>query len=395
MNNRTVYVVSAVRTPIGSFGGSLKDFSAPQLGAIAIRAAVERAGIRPEEVQEVLMGCVLQANLGQAPARQASKLAGLPDQVSATTVNKVCASGMKAIVQGAQAILLGDADVIVAGGMESMSNVPYYNASQRWGNKYGNITLTDGLAKDGLTDVYNQYAMGNAAELCARECNISRQDQDAFAVESYKRSQHAWNSGLFKDEIVPVEIPQRKGDPVVFDRDEDAFNVKFDKIPELKPAFIKDGTVTAANASTMNDGAAAVVLMSSEKAEALGIRPLAVIRSYADAEQAPEWFTTTPSLALPKAVEKAGLAMNDLDLTELNEAFSVVGLANIQKMNLDAAKVNVNGGAVSLGHPLGCSGARIIVTLINALRQHGGRIGGAAICNGGGGASAMVIELAS
>lgn len=395
MNHRTVYIVSAVRTPIGSFGGSLKDFSAPQLGAIAIRAAVERAGIRPEDVQEVLMGCVLQANLGQAPARQASKLAGLPDNVSATTVNKVCASGMKAIAQGAQAILLGDADVIVAGGMESMSNVPYYNASQRWGNKYGNITLTDGLAKDGLTDVYNQYAMGNAAELCARECNISRQDQDAFAVESYKRSQHAWNTGLFKDEIVPVQVPQRKGDPVVFDRDEDAFNVKFDKIPELKPAFTKDGTVTAANASTMNDGAAAVVLISKEKAEALGIRPLAVIRSYADAEQAPEWFTTTPSLALPKAVEKAGLGMSDLDLTELNEAFSVVGIANIQKMNLDAAKVNVNGGAVSLGHPLGCSGARIIVTLINALRQRGGRIGGAAICNGGGGASAMVIELAS
>lgn len=394
MNKRTVYIVSAVRTPMGSFGGSLKEFSAPQLGAIAIKAAVEKAGIQPADVQEVLMGCVLQANTGQAPARQAAKFAGLPDNVVATTVNKVCASGMKAIAQAAQSILLGDADIVVAGGMESMSNVPYYSANMRWGNKYGNVNLVDGLAKDGLTDVYQQYPMGNAAELCAKECNITRDEQDAFAIESYKRSQAAWNNGSFDAEVVPVPIPQRKGDPVLFAKDEDAFNVKFDKIPELKPAFIKDGTVTAANASTMNDGAAALVLMSSEKAEAMGIKPLAIIRSYADAEQAPEWFTTTPSLALPKAVAKAGLQMSDIDFTELNEAFSVVGIANIQKMKLDPAKVNVHGGAVSLGHPLGCSGARIIVTLINVLKQHGGKIGAAGICNGGGGASAMVIERA-
>lgn len=391
---RTVYIVSAVRTPIGSFGGSLKDFSATQLGAIVIKAAVERAGLRPDDVQEVLMGSVLQANLGQAPARQAAKFAGLPDSVICTTVNKVCASGMKAIAQAAQGILLGDADIVVAGGMESMSNVPFYSANLRWGNKYGNVNLVDGLAKDGLTDVYHNYAMGNAAELCARECKISREEQDAFATESYKRSQAAWSNGKFDAEIIPVEIPQRKGDPVKFAKDEEAFNVKFDKIPELKPAFVKDGTVTAANASTMNDGAAAVVLMSKEKADAMGIKPLAVIRSYADAEQAPEWFTTTPSMAVPKAVAKAGLTMKDIDYTELNEAFSVVGIANIQKMGLDTSKVNVNGGAVSLGHPLGCSGARIIVTLINVLKQNGGKIGAAGICNGGGGASAMVIENA-
>jgi acetyl-CoA C-acetyltransferase len=392
MTSRTVYIVSAVRTPIGSFGGSLKELSATQLGAIAIKAAVERAGIQPTDVQEVLMGCVLQANLGQAPARQAAKFAGLPDSVVCTTVNKVCASGMKAVAQGAQSILLGDADIVVAGGMESMSNVPFYSANLRWGNKYGNVNLTDGLAKDGLTDVYHNYAMGNAAELCAKECHITREEQDAFAVESYRRSQTAWSQGKFNAEVIPVEIPQRKGEPVVFGKDEDAFNVKFDKIPELKPAFTKDGTVTAANASTMNDGAAALVLMSKEKAEAMGIKPLAIIRSYADAEQAPEWFTTTPSLAVPKAVAKAGLQMKDIDFAELNEAFSVVGIANIQKMNLDPAKVNVHGGAVSLGHPLGCSGARIIVTLINVLRQNGGKIGAAGICNGGGGASAMVIE---
>jgi acetyl-CoA C-acetyltransferase len=393
MDNRTVYIVSAVRTPIGSFGGSLKDFTAPQLGAIAIKAAVAKAGLQSSDIQEVLMGCVIQANTGQAPARQASKFAGLPDSVICTTVNKVCASGMKAIAQGAQSILLGDADIIVAGGMESMSNVPFYSANMRWGNKYGNVNMIDGLAKDGLTDVYHNYPMGNAAELCAKECNITRDEQDAFAIESYKRSQAAWNSGHFDAEIVPVEIPQRKGDPVKFAKDEEAFNVKFDKIPELKPAFTKDGTVTAANASNMNDGAAAFVLMSKEKADAMGIKPLAVIRSYADAEQAPEWFTTTPSLAVPKAVAKAGLKMSDVDFTELNEAFSVVGIANMQKMQLDPAKVNVHGGAVSLGHPLGCSGARIIVTLINVLKQHGGKIGAAGICNGGGGASAMVIEL--
>lgn len=392
MGTKTVYIVSAVRTPMGSFGGSLKDFTAPQLGAVAIKSAVERAGIQPTDIQEVLMGCVIQANTGQAPARQAARFAGLPDSVICSTVNKVCASGMKAIAQGAQSILLGDADIIVAGGMESMSNVPFYSPNLRWGNKYGNVQLIDGLAKDGLTDVYHNYAMGNAAELCAKECNISREEQDAFAIESYARSQAAWRNGSFDAEIVPVPIPQRKGDPVLFAKDEEAFNVKFDKIPELKPAFVKDGTVTAANASTMNDGAAAVVLMSKDKAEAMGIKPLAVIRSYADAEQAPEWFTTTPSLAVPKAVAKAGLSMSDIDFTELNEAFSVVGIANIQKMQLDPAKVNVHGGAVSLGHPLGCSGARIIVTLINVLKQYGGKIGAAGICNGGGGASAMVIE---
>lgn len=393
MSKRTVYIVSAVRTPIGSFGGSLKDFSAPQLGAIAIKGAVAKAGIKPEDVQEVFMGCVIQANTGQAPARQAAKFAGLPDGTICTTVNKVCASGMKAIALGAQSILLGDADIIVAGGMESMSNVPYYSPNLRWGNKYGNVNLIDGIARDGLTDVYHNNAMGNAAELCAKECNISREEQDAFAVESYKRSQAAWAKGYFDTEIIPVEIPQRKGEPILFAKDEEAFNVKFDKIPELKPAFIKDGTVTAANASTMNDGAAALVLMSKEKADAMGIKPLAVIRSYADAAQAPEWFTTTPSLAVPKAVAKAGLQMSDVDFTELNEAFSVVGIVNTQKMKLDPAKVNVHGGAVSLGHPLGCSGARIIVTLINVLKQHGGKIGAAGICNGGGGASAMVVEL--
>jgi acetyl-CoA C-acetyltransferase len=391
---KEVYIVSAVRTPMGSFGGALKDISATRLGAVAIKAAVERAGIKPEDVQEVLMGSVLQANLGQAPARQAAKFAGLPDSVQCTTVNKVCASGMKAIMQGAQSILLGDADVVVAGGMENMSQVPFYSENMRWGNKYGNVSFTDGLAKDGLTDVYHNYAMGNAAELCATECHISREDQDAFAVESYKRSQASVNGGKFENEIAPVAIPQRKGEPVMFAKDEEPFNVKFDKIPELRPAFVKDGTVTAANASTMNDGAAAVVLMSKEKADALGIKPIAKIKGYADAEQAPEWFTTTPSLAVPKAVAKAGLKMEDIAYYELNEAFSVVGIANTQKMNLDPAKVNVNGGAVSLGHPLGCSGARIIVTLINVLQQNNAQYGAAGICNGGGGASAVVIERA-
>lgn len=392
MNNRTVYIASAVRTPIGSFGGSLKDLSATQLGAIAIKAAVEKAGLKPEQVQEVLMGCVLQANLGQAPARQVSMLAGLPENVVATTVNKVCASGMKAIAQAAQSIMLGDADIMVAGGMESMTNVPYYSPKLRWGNKYGDVNLVDGLAKDGLTDVYNNYAMGNAAELCAKECHISREAQDEFAIESYTRSQQAWKDGKFDNEVVAVEIPQRKGEPIKFAKDEEPFNVKFDKIPELKPAFQKDGTVTAANASTMNDGAAALVLISKEKADELGIKPLAIIKSYADAEQAPEWFTTTPSIAVPKALAKAGLKITDIDYFELNEAFSVVGIANIQKMALDASKVNVNGGAVSLGHPLGCSGARIIVTLISVLKQNNAKLGAAGICNGGGGASAMVIE---
>lgn len=390
---KEVYIVSAVRTPIGSFGGSLKSFTAPQLGAIAIKAAVERAGLKPEYIEEVLMGCVIQANIGQAPARQAAKFAGLPDNVICTTVNKVCASGMKAIMQGAQSILLGDADVLIAGGMESMSNIPFYVDSMRWGNKYGNTSLIDGLVKDGLTDVYHNYAMGNAAELCAATCGISRKEQDAFAIESYKRSQAAWKDGHFDAEVVPVSIPQRKADDILFSKDEEPFNVQFDKIAGLKPAFIKDGTVTAANASTMNDGAAAVVLMSAEKAKALNIKPIAIIKSYADAEQAPEWFTTTPSLAIPKAIAKAGLEMSNIDFVELNEAFSVVGIANVQKMKLDTSKVNVHGGAVSIGHPLGCSGVRIIVTLIHVLKQHGGKIGAAGICNGGGGASAMVISL--
>ncbi|TAG12892.1 MAG: acetyl-CoA C-acyltransferase [Sphingobacteriia bacterium] len=392
MPNKLVYIIAAVRTPIGSFGGSLKNFTATQLGAIAIKGAISKAGIDPALVDEVLMGCVLQANTGQAPARQAAVFAGLPNSVIATTINKVCASGMKAIAQGAQAILLGDADIVVAGGMESMSNVPFYSANLRWGNKYGDVNLLDGLAKDGLTDVYHNYAMGNAAELCAKEYNISRQEQDEFAVESYKRSQAATNNGLFDAEIIPISIPQRKGDPLLFTKDEEPFNVQFDKIPSLKSAFLKDGSVTAANASTMNDGAAALVLMSKEKADELALKPIAIIRSYADAEQAPEWFTTTPSLAVPKAAAKAGLTMNEIDFVELNEAFAVVGIANTQKMKLDPSKVNVNGGAVSLGHPLGCSGARIVVTLIHVLKQQGGKIGAAGICNGGGGASAMVIE---
>lgn len=389
---KEVVVVSAVRTPMGSFGGALKDISATQLGATAIRGAMEKAGIDPREIQDVLMGAVIQANLGQAPARQAAKFAGLPDTVNCTTVNKVCASGMKAIAQAAQSIMLGDADVVIAGGMESMSRVPFYVENMRWGNKYGNVPMIDGLAKDGLTDVYDGKAMGNAAELCARECGISREDQDAFAIESYRRSQEAWNSGRFDAEIVPVDIPQRKGEPLKFVRDEEPFNVKFDKIPTLSPAFQKDGTVTAANASTMNDGAAALVLMSRGKADALGLKPIARIHAWADAEQAPEWFTTTPSLAVPRAVQKAGLAMSDIEYWELNEAFSVVGIENTRRLQLDPSRVNVHGGAVSLGHPLGCSGARIIVTLIHILRTYGGRYGAAGICNGGGGASAMVVE---
>lgn len=389
---KEVYILSAVRTPMGSWGGTLKDFSATQLGSIAIKGALEKAGINAAEVNEVIMGCVLQANLGQAPARQAARFAGVPDNVPCTTVNKVCASGMKAIMQGAQAIMLGDADVVVAGGMESMSNVPFYSNTIRWGNKYGNTTLIDGLAKDGLTDVYHNYAMGNAADLCAKECNISREAQDAFAIESYTRSQTSWNEGKFANEIVPVEIPNKKGDPILFNIDEEPWNVKFDKIAGLRPAFTKDGSATAANSSTMNDGAAALVLMSKEKADALGLKPIAKIRGYADAEQAPEWFTTSPSLAVPKAVAKAGLDMSDVEYFELNEAFSVVGLVNMQKMNLKPEQVNVLGGAVSLGHPLGASGARIIVTLINVLNQKNAAIGAAGICNGGGGASAIVIE---
>jgi acetyl-CoA C-acetyltransferase len=392
MERREVYILSAVRTPIGSFGGQLKDISATRLGAIAIRAALKKSGISPEKVQDVLMGCVLQANLGQAPARQAAKFAGLPNEVNCTTVNKVCASGMKAIAQAAQSIALGDSEIVVAGGMESMSNVPFYAETMRWGNKYGNASLIDGLAKDGLTDVYDGKAMGNAAELCAKECGISRKEQDEFAIESYRRSQTAWNQGKFADEIVPVDIQQRKGDPIQMAKDEEPFNVKFEKVPELKPAFQKDGTVTAANASTMNDGAAAMVLVSKEKAAELNKKPIGKIISYADAEQAPEWFTTTPALALPIALSKANLKPSDISYWELNEAFAVVGIENSKRLNLDPAKVNVHGGAVSIGHPLGCSGARILVTLIHILRQEKARYGAAGICNGGGGASAMVIE---
>ena len=392
MNKEEVYIISAVRTPIGSFGGSLKDFSATQLGAFAIKGAIQKAGIQPNLVEDVLMGCVIQANLGQAPARQAAKFAGLPNEVNCTTVNKVCASGMKAIAQAAQSILLGDAEIVVAGGMESMSNVPYYSPKLRWGNKYGDVLLVDGLAKDGLTDVYDGKAMGNAAELCAKECGISREAQDAFAIDSYKRSQAAWENGSFVNEVIPIEIPQHKGDPLLFSKDEEPYNVKFDKIPELKPAFQKEGTLTAANASTMNDGAAALLLMSKTKAIELGLKPIAKIVSYADAEQSPEWFTTTPSLAVPKAVVKAGLKMEDISYWELNEAFAVVGIENSKRMKLSPSTVNINGGAVSLGHPLGCSGARIIVTLIHILIKNKAKYGAAGICNGGGGASAMVIE---
>ena len=389
---KDVVIVSAVRTPIGSFGGVLSPLSATQLGAIAIKGAVERAGIDAGEVNEVFMGNVLQAGLGQAPARQASKFAGLGDEVPCTTINKVCASGMKSIMLGAQSIALGQNEVVVAGGMESMSNVPYYLPKARTGYRLGDGMIQDGLVLDGLTDVYNEYHMGNAAELCAKECNISREDQDAFAIESYKRSAKAWSEGLFNDEIIPVEVPQRKGDAITVNEDEEYKNVKLEKIPQLKPVFQKDGTVTAANASTINDGAAALVLMSREKAETLGCTPLALIKGYADAAKAPEWFTTAPSAAMPKAVEAAGLSMGDIEYFELNEAFAVVGIVNTNEMKLDPAKVNVNGGAVALGHPLGCSGARIIVTLISVLKQNGAKLGAAGICNGGGGASAMVIE---
>jgi acetyl-CoA C-acetyltransferase len=389
--SREVVVVSAVRTPIGSFGGSLAEVPATKLGAAAIQGALSKAGVKPEDVNEVIMGSVLQANLGQAPARQAAKFAGMPNEVACTTVNKVCASGMKAIMMAAQDILLGDADVVVAGGMENMSQTPFYLEKARYGYRYGHGQLIDGIVKDGLTDVYHQTAMGVSADNTAKEHKITREEQDAFAIESYKRSAAAWAAGKFKEEVVPVTVQTRKGD-VVVSEDEEYKNVNFDKVPALKPVFTKDGTVTAANASTINDGAAALVLMSGEKAKSLGLKPIARILSYADAEQAPEWFTTTPAKALPRAVEKAGLGMSDIQYVELNEAFSVVGIANTRLMNLDPSKVNVNGGAVSLGHPLGCSGARIIVTLINVLKQNGARYGGAGICNGGGGASAMVIE---
>ena len=387
-----VYIVSAVRTAIGSFGGSLSSIPATKLGAAAIKGALDKINLSPAEVQEVLMGCVLQANVGQAPARQAAKFAGLPDNVICTTINKVCASGMKAVTLGAQSIMLGEHDVVVAGGMENMSQVPYYLEQARYGYKFGNGALIDGISKDGLVDVYHNYPMGVAAELCATECNITREDQDAFAIESYTRSANAWIEGKFDAEVVPVLIPQKKGEPLVVAHDEEYKNVKFEKIPGLNPVFKKDGTVTAANASTINDGASALVLMSKQKMEALGIKPLAKIVSFADAEQAPEWFTTTPSKAIPKALSKIGKTLADVDYFEINEAFAVVSLANTKEMKLDANKVNVNGGGVSLGHPLGSSGSRILVTLINVLHQNNAKLGVAGICNGGGGATAVVIE---
>ncbi len=388
---KEVVIVSAVRTPIGSFGGTLSHIPATKLGSIAIKGAIDKIGLDPNEVQEVIMGNVLQANNGQAPARQAAIGAGLSVDVPCTTVNKVCASGMKAVMQAAQAIQCGDAEVVVAGGMENMSMVPHY-LNGREGQKLGDIKVIDGLLRDGLMDVYNGIHMGNCAELCAKDMNFSREEQDEFAMESYRRSARAWEAGRFNDEIVGVEVPQRKGDPIMFDHDEEYSKVNFDKIPQLRPVFDKAGSVTAANASTLNDGAAALVIMSAEKAAALGLKPLAKIKGYADAAQASEWFTTSPAKAIPAAINKAGLAKEDISYYELNEAFSVVGLANIKLLDIDKDKTNVNGGAVSIGHPLGCSGARIIVTLMNVLKQNNGKYGAAGICNGGGGASAIVIE---
>jgi acetyl-CoA C-acetyltransferase len=391
--NKDVVIVSAVRTPIGSFLGSLSSVPAPKLGAIAIKAALDKINLKPEHVDEVLMGNVVQAGTGQAPARQAAIYAGIPDTVPCTTINKVCASGMKSVMQAAQAIQLGDADVVVAGGMENMSSIPHYYHA-RTATKFGPATLEDGMQKDGLVDAYDKNAMGVCADACATEYKFTREDQDAFAIQSYERSASAWNAGKFNDEVIPVEVPQRRGDAVVVDRDEEYTNVRMEKIPALRAAFTKDGTVTAANASTINDGAAAMVLMSRDKANELGLKPIATIKSYADAAQEPEWFTTAPAKALPKALAKANIELSDVDYFEFNEAFSVVGLANMKILGLDDSNVNVNGGAVSLGHPLGCSGARILVTLINVLHQNNAKIGAAAICNGGGGASAMVLERA-
>lgn len=389
--SKEVYIVAAVRTPMGSFGGALSSVAAPQLGAAAIKGALGKAGIAADHIDEVFMGNVLQANLGQAPARQAAMGAGIPQDVPCTTVNKVCASGMKSISLGAQSILCGDNDVVIAGGMENMSSVPhYYNA--RNATKLGDVKMLDGMVKDGLTDVYNQVHMGVCADKCASEYDITREDQDNFAIDSYNRAAAAWDAGKFNDEIVPVEVPQRRGEPIVVDKDEEYTNVKMEKIPQLRAVFTKEGTVTAANASTLNDGASALVLMSKEKMEELGAKPIAKIVSYADAAHEPEWFTTAPSKAVPIALKKAGLETSDVDFWELNEAFSVVGIVNTQKLGLDPAKVDVNGGAVALGHPLGSSGSRIIVTLINVLKQNDGKYGGAGICNGGGGASAMIIE---
>ena len=386
-----MYIISAVRTPMGSFLGAFASIPATQLGSVAIKCAVERSSIPVEAIDEVFMGNVLQAGVGQAPARQAALGAGLNQNVPCTTVNKVCASGMKSIMLGAQTILAGDNHVVVVGGMENMSQTPHY-VDGRNGTKFGNITMLDGITKDGLLDVYNKVPMGNCAELCAKEYNISREDQDNFAITSYTRAAAAWKSGKFHNEIVPVSVPQRKGDPILVSEDEEYKNVFLDKIPGLKPAFDKEGTITAANASTLNDGASALVLASAEAVEKYGLKPIAKIVSYADAAQAPEWFTTAPSLAVPKALEKAGLKTSDVDYWELNQAFSVVGLANMKILGLDPSKVDVNGGAVALGHPLGNSGSRIIVTLINVLKQNNAKIGAAGICNGGGGASAMVIE---
>jgi acetyl-CoA C-acetyltransferase len=389
---KEVYILSAVRTPIGSFGGSLAGVSAITLGAVAVKAALEKAGVEPKTVQELIVGNVISAGLGQAPATQVAAAAGLGFEIPCTIVNKVCASGMKAVMLGAQSIMLGQNDVVVAGGMESMSNIPYYLLKARYGYKYGNGELIDGLTFDGLTDIYNHCAMGVCADNTAKEMNISRQDQDTYAINSYKRSADSWNNGKFKDEVVPVEVKDRKGNVTVFSEDEEYKNVNFDKIPGLKPAFTKEGTVTAANASTINDGASALVLMSKEKADALGLKPIAKIRGFADAAQDPMWFTTTPSLAIPKAMKNAGVTKKDVDFYEINEAFSAVAIANNMKMDLDPQKVNVHGGAVALGHPLGASGARIMATLINVLKQQKGNIGVAGICNGGGGASAIVLE---
>ena len=389
--SKEVVIVSAARTPIGSFLGALSTIPAPKLGAIAIKGALEKINLDPALVQEVIMGNVVQAGTGQAPARQAAIYAGIPDTVPCTTVNKVCASGMKAVMQAAQAIALGDADIIVAGGMENMSLIPHYLYA-RTGTKFGSATVIDGMQKDGLVDAYDDNAMGVCADACATEYDFSREDQDAFAVQSYQRSTAAWDAGKFDNEVVPVEVPQRRGDAIIVSKDEEYTNVSLDKIPSLRPAFTKDGTATAANSSTINDGAGAVVLMSREKADALGLKPLAIIRGYADAAHEPKWFTTAPAKALPKALEKAGIAISDVDFFEFNEAFSVVGLANMKILGLNDSNVNVNGGAVSLGHPLGCSGVRIIITLINVLEQNNAKIGAAAICNGGGGASAIVIE---
>ena len=389
--NKRVVIVSAVRTPIGSFMGGLSTVAAPRLGAVAIKGALDKINLDPNLVDEVYMGNVVQAGVGQAPARQAAIFAGLPNTVACTTINKVCASGMKAVMLGAQAIQCGDAEIVVAGGMENMSLIPHY-MNLRNGTKFGPATMLDGMQKDGLTDAYDNSAMGVCADLCAAEYNFTREDQDNYAIQSYERSANAWNSGKFDNEIVPVAVPQRKGDPIIVAKDEEFTNVKIDKIPSLNPVFTKDGTVTAANASTINDGAAAIILMSEEKAIALGLKPLAYIKGYADAAQEPKWFTTSPAKALPKALEKAGIAISDVDYFEFNEAFAVVGLANSKILGLGNSNVNVNGGAVSLGHPLGCSGVRIIVTLINVLEQNNRTIGAAAICNGGGGASAIVIE---